>query len=394
MITNLRPDETIYYHYAVGNEIYLNKVEALMAQIDTGLPMTFHMFDKELDALNLFEEPAESIETLYSQRAIQLREDYDHLVLWFSGGADSAKIAEVFIANKLVIDEIHITVRYDRELRERLYDQGMDTEGPEIEQQSIPLANYLKENYWPNLKITVTELKPHLMQCMNDRAWARSMQSTTDPNAVLRSDFDRFNDDWKRMANKGIKIGHLVGKEKPMIVRDDIGFYLHFIDGDITDWAAPRRKDFDPSLPQYKEFFYWHPKTVRMIIKQCHLLRRAYDLFSHIPNMYNRGSPMSASRLIEDSIASVIYGPRLLPTPAFFLKVDDQPIKADSKLLKPQSHWFFQNLSEEPVRNWFSGVNELYHKLRPLYTDKMQFYRRGFGTFKTKPRYFWYHSQG
>ena len=49
-------------------------------------------------------EPPDDIEELYRQRALQLREQYDHLVLFYSGGADSTTILQAFIKNNIKLD--------------------------------------------------------------------------------------------------------------------------------------------------------------------------------------------------------------------------------------------------------------------------------------------------
>jgi len=49
---------------------------------------------------------SESLDFLYALRARQLREKYDYLVLYFSGGADSTNILKTFIDNNIFLDEI------------------------------------------------------------------------------------------------------------------------------------------------------------------------------------------------------------------------------------------------------------------------------------------------
>jgi len=59
-------------------------------------------------------EPTESLDELYKQRAEQLRRDYDYLVLYYSGGYDSANLLHAFLDNDIYPDEIAIFYsRYD-----------------------------------------------------------------------------------------------------------------------------------------------------------------------------------------------------------------------------------------------------------------------------------------
>ena len=51
-------------------------------------------------------EPSETLDQLYDQRARQLREKYDYIIISYSGGADSHNIVSSFIRQGLHIDEL------------------------------------------------------------------------------------------------------------------------------------------------------------------------------------------------------------------------------------------------------------------------------------------------
>jgi hypothetical protein len=59
------------------------------------------VFEKE----DWTEEPTEDIYELYAQRAIQLRKDYDYLVLMYSGGIDSHVMLKTFLENSIQIEK-------------------------------------------------------------------------------------------------------------------------------------------------------------------------------------------------------------------------------------------------------------------------------------------------
>ena len=58
-------------------------------------------------------EPNESIADLYRQRAQQLRDKYDYIVLMFSGGADSTTVLRSFLDNDIKLDEAVSYMSYD-----------------------------------------------------------------------------------------------------------------------------------------------------------------------------------------------------------------------------------------------------------------------------------------
>jgi hypothetical protein len=101
----------IYNHkgaYLVGGVPYANKLEACLAL--NRIPGDHHVHwdyhEHVYDHQPWTHEPPVSIEELYRQRALQLREQYDHLVLFYSGGADSHTILQTFIKNNIKIDEV------------------------------------------------------------------------------------------------------------------------------------------------------------------------------------------------------------------------------------------------------------------------------------------------
>jgi hypothetical protein len=52
------------------------------------------------------EEPALSLDTLYKMRAQQIRDKYDYLVVFLSGGADSNNVIRTFMNNNIHVDEV------------------------------------------------------------------------------------------------------------------------------------------------------------------------------------------------------------------------------------------------------------------------------------------------
>jgi hypothetical protein len=83
-------------YYQVGNQCFTNKYMALnhSSQSDN-----FH-FDFNNDVFsncNWSQEPSDDLYEIYRKRAQQLRDRYDNLVLYFSGGVDSTVILMTFL---------------------------------------------------------------------------------------------------------------------------------------------------------------------------------------------------------------------------------------------------------------------------------------------------------
>lgn len=64
--------------------------------------------DSRYDSIDWTIEPSESLEELKKQRAIQLRDKYDYIILYFSGGSDSITVLNSFLKNNIFLDEVVI----------------------------------------------------------------------------------------------------------------------------------------------------------------------------------------------------------------------------------------------------------------------------------------------
>lgn len=118
-------------YYKFGNKIYLSRQDMLddamlLLSKNYSLPLMQFIFNEEVfDKIDWTIEPSFSLKELYTQRAQQLRDDYDYLILSYSGGSDSHEILGTFLENNIFIDEIQVMhyekamSRFDRSVLDR-----------------------------------------------------------------------------------------------------------------------------------------------------------------------------------------------------------------------------------------------------------------------------------
>ena len=382
--------------YRVGDREYFNKLEAFQDSIRSGQEVTWHIFEEELAATDLTKEPDEDIHALYIKRAQQLRNDYDHLVLHFSGGDDSTNIVQTFIRAGIKIDQIFIryhagsvkTARSEFEKR----NVEIDTECLEPFNLAAVVAKEIKDYHWPDVEVTMCDLTDPLLKMISDDPnWYEKRHSASiDPAAFLRSDYDLMHPPWRTMAEKGKRIAHILGKEKPFVSRDEKGFYMQYNDTNHQDHVIPRMTEV--GLPQYVELFYWDPSTIQMQLKQAHMLRRAWQEGDPI---LTRTEELKSGRAHEDAMARILYGYRFLSRPMQTLKIKDVPglTLTNSTPWKVVSDWSLRDKSSIFFKNWSRGTFELYKTVKPLYTHSMSFWHSGFPTLSSPKHYIWYHNE-
>ena len=84
---------------------FTNKLSAIREQVASSQGLYFHT-PKVYNNYDFTIEPKLSLEELCKQKALQLREENDKIVIWYSGGCDSHYVLNTFLQNKIPVDEI------------------------------------------------------------------------------------------------------------------------------------------------------------------------------------------------------------------------------------------------------------------------------------------------
>jgi hypothetical protein len=130
-------------YYQVGNVKTYSKIEA--AKLANGDFSKVHFNFMESSLLNAnWSRPALTWDELLKIRCIQLREKYNHICLWFSGGWDSTTVLDTFAKHKIHLDEIAI---YTRNY----------VDDPEPEAARIYAEEVIKHSL-PNTKLTLVPI--------------------------------------------------------------------------------------------------------------------------------------------------------------------------------------------------------------------------------------------
>ena len=94
------------YYYIVNGQRFNNIYLAQYESYKSGASIQYYCNNAEYDKLDWTQEPIESIEVLMDRHAFYLRNKYERLVFYWSGGTDSQTIYNVFKRNNIHIDEI------------------------------------------------------------------------------------------------------------------------------------------------------------------------------------------------------------------------------------------------------------------------------------------------
>jgi hypothetical protein len=240
--------------WRTGSKKFINKYEAFLYATENKIPMSksdfiyfnhvWEQFDRSL--IGKF-----TLKELYKQRAQQLRESYDYLILYFSGGADSYNVLRSFLDNGIKLDEICVKwavgsnkVHVPNKISKTAY-------------------NYLSEWDYAILPVLQEIAVSHPQINIEIVDWFKS----TDTNYL--EDAFKIVNHWhdievpslavwspseNKMLEQGKTVASIYGVDKPQLYKDDNNYYIRFSDSTLC-MATP-----NPNNIYGTEYFYWTPK--------------------------------------------------------------------------------------------------------------------------------------
>jgi hypothetical protein len=325
--------------YMVGDKKFYSKVQALQEFQLTHKYPTWHFNDSEFSKMNWKDEPPESLKELYKCRAMQLRQKYDYLILYYSGGVDSHNILMTYVENDIPLDEIITYGPYE-------IDRRQQSNGTKEQQLfALPFLEELKKAHRINTHALDTSTS--CINVFNDDEWIHKGGAQLSP---LEMSFNLYcyEPHMQDIFMKNSNVGIVRGIDKPRIFYNDNKFYYAFLDLNTVGGNAETGIE-EKSAFHNLEYFYWTPHFP-IVIKQAHILM---NYFKSTPYDYSLLTHTNEFRENDyyDSIKPIIY-PDTIPKTHFDLG------KGASPTWHIKSDWFFSE-GNESFKNWKNGLSEV-----------------------------------
>lgn len=292
----LTPDKDKFGFYEVGNQKTYSKLEALEFKKATGLPINWNFNDRVFENFNWTIEPAESLEFYYAQRARQLRQKYDYLVLMYSGGADSSAVLDTFVENNLFLDEIcqyHNLQGENGNKNSWMNEEVFHNSGPRT--QVLIDTNPVYKNTVHRM-LDITDLQKNILNTHDYKfdVWYKTNGYHT-PNSLARTHL-RETAEYKKIIESGKTVCFIWSVDKPEVVCDDSNNYW-FVFTDAKDGqgvtAATQMLNRDW---EHDEYFFWSPDLPELLCKQGHVVKKFLEKVTsdQVDNIYvGRGTNKS-----------------------------------------------------------------------------------------------------
>jgi hypothetical protein len=308
-VTTFSPDK--FGFYKVGSYQTFSKLEAFELAERENVPVLWDFNDSTFQSIDWKVEPTKDLWTMYKERARQIRDAYDYVVLWYSGGSDSHNMLLAWIEADCKIDEIATTWNYEATGD---YNNHYNAE---ITNVVLPDIKKLKDS---GLEFTfrIIDISKHCIQIFD--TWSTNFEYNINfhmsVNNPARNMFRETIPEYKNMIAAGKKVAFVWGKEKPQLRLSDNKFYFAFCDN-IDNCVGPHvQRKYHQGW--YDELFYWTPDYPLIPVKQSHLIKTFCDvctdesMFVPVdPNKYqNNGISRKLNMHLRDCITKLILYPK------------------------------------------------------------------------------------
>ena len=352
-------------YYICDEKEFDSKIRACLHSVESHKPVKWIFNNDVFKTFDWTIEPEETLDQLYDKRARQLREDYDYLILSYSGGSDSNNILEAFRRQKLIIDEVIVNTMTKASSKAMVVDvsnkDAYNAPQAEHDLHTVQRLQYIKKKM-PKTKITVVDLSDFLFESLEkagDASWVLDKREGLNPAGMTRFNYLHFSD-VRKQFDKDKRIGIMVGIEKPRTMIFQGRFQMMFADRStnmIT--VAEHLKDYPNSTI---EFFYWAPECVPMLIKQGHVIKRWLEAFPENQKFWVREQAMRSKIFRE------IHDPMLRQV--LYTTWDErwfQSKKAVGDWYSEFDQWFTDLYRDTKAYNvWAAGINYIEENLTPF----------------------------
>lgn len=336
-------------YYLVGPNKFFNKALALIEHKRTRYPVEWVFNDSAYGSIDWTVPVQDSLPELYRRRAQQLRDNYDYLVLYFSGGADSTNILHAFIDNDIFLDEILMFMPKSFESQANNTDRSNANFYSEIQYSAFPILNKNKNKIHPNTRIRVQDFSPALIELFQKDNWFEIMPPGTNITitGVGRQAAQVTEPHILDLCYQGKHTAQIMGIDKPQVRYDGTNYYAYF-----TDLNAMHSTPIDPNQSEiytnfyHTEFFYWNPSMPEIVVKQAQEIKRSCELNPAAKQMFGqRGLHIDR---FKPFLHPVIYPPHI--------KIDFQTDKPSSQIIRPMDNWFWSTATDRVKNNYLETI--------------------------------------
>lgn len=349
-------------HYICNGQRFDSKINACIYSSTVNKPVQWIFNQDTYSTFPWWIEPTESLDELYDRRAREIREQYDYIVLSYSGGSDSHNILESFIRQGLHIDEIVTNHISDITKNSVIVDpncQRSSNFSAEHQLQAVPRLQYIYDKL-PKTKITVLDVSKLIIDSLDsfkDESWVLDRKDNLQVGGAFRYNYFYF-DSFKKQFDKNKTVAIILGVDKPKTKIVDNLFLVYFNDSTANVISTNDTNEY-PNVTV--ELFYWSKTTAPLVCKQAHVIKRWLELNPEMKQLWRQDDYKTVRLIHERFLRKLIYS-----------TWDDRWYQADKGINWWHCEfddWFHTNTEFEKQQEvWERGINYLVNNAKDYIT--------------------------
>ena len=296
-------------YYTCNGILFQTKLKAMLYANPRNLPIQWHFNNEKFDSYDWSIEPELSLDQLYDLRARQIREEYDYVILSYSGGSDSHNILKSFLRQGLFIDEIITNWALDVSSKFIILDEKVKDSWNNNAEFGLNTKNQLDyiKNKSPNTRITVLDTSNSILDALINNSngdWVNTKNDVFNVTGAFHWNPLYFLELRKRL-DKLNRIGYIIGIDKPKLLIKENNLYLYFVDKP-TGLVA-----LQDSINDYSNItpilFYWSPETCDLLCKQSHTVFKYIKTNSNLKEIWKSTDAGVLRKTQEPLLRNMIY---------------------------------------------------------------------------------------
>lgn len=332
-------------YWTCNGQVFKTKLSALMHATQIKSDIEFRFNDEFLDQLDWSKEPPLHIDEYYKLRAQSIRDNYDYVLVMYSGGSDSSTIVKTFLRNNISVDEVAIYGVWNHKI-----DKYNSSTNLETTYAGWPLLEKVSAC---GTKVTHINLADAVEISLSDPDWIYQSDPAFTANQACRFHSLFQRPDLIAMREKGKKVALVVGHDKARVVTHHKSFYHGFLDlAGLGTWIHPQIFYPDYVGPDLVTF-YCNIDVPEIMIKQSHMIASWYwnTFHTKCESLLNLSyvEPRYSSR------ANIIMYPTTWREHETYTLGKAEHLKIHSWAFR--SEWLYKDLGDtEYYNNWLTGV--------------------------------------
>lgn len=346
-------------YYTVGNIRIADATQALLLGTKHDKDPIWHYCDNVFSSIDWTKPIEMSLDALYLMRLQQLRNEYDHLVLYFSGGADSLNILLTAINNNIQIDDIVMYYPFPLKNKFNNLDMSGDNNFSEIEYAAKPILEKYK-NQLANTTIRYLDIASANFKLLSYDNWIEQApnhgMTVSNRTAAIATD-PKLHE----LAMKGKHVGLIFGIDKPRIIYDGTGYYFSFMDVTLHPFGTPYHSDAKQLLREFVHYepFYWTPFLPELVVKQAQVVVACMQTDPLLKQLIeNVTQDQSIIRIREELVSKYVYSHKEQ------LWQTDKPT---GSLVRSLDAWFWDYAPDKLKNNYKDAVAYMSRNCKPKY---------------------------